>query len=244
MIVIPAIDLRGGKVVRLTKGDYDQESVYSESPLETAHRFLMEGARRIHVIDLDGARAGKPTQVEVIQELVRDVATEIQVGGGIRTPETIDRYLALGVSRVILGTRACLDRGFLKECLGAFQKKVIVGIDARDGKVATEGWTKITDIRVEQILEEVAGLGGEEIIYTDISRDGMLEGPNVDEIKRLSQRTSLKLIASGGVSGRSDIEKLLDLKLSNLLGVIVGKAIYEKKIDFKEAVEICRKASC
>ena len=239
MIIIPAIDLRGGQVVRLTQGVYEKESVYTKIPVDVAQDFLADGANRIHVVDLEGARQGRPTQLGVIEEMVHAVSAKFQIGGGIRSPEILEQYLQIGVSKVILGTRACLDKGFLKECLSTFAAKVIVSVDARDGMIATEGWTQVTGIRAEELLDTIAGLGGEEIIYTDISKDGMLEGPNFDQIKRVLKEAPLKCIASGGVSGIDDIQELINIKAPNLVGAIVGKAIYERKLDLKEAIQLC-----
>lgn len=239
MIIIPAIDLRGGQVVRLTQGVYEKESVYTRVPVDVAQGFVADGAGLIHVVDLDGARQGRPTQFGVIEELVHAVSAEVQIGGGVRTPEIVEQYLQIGAAKVILGTRACLDKGFLKECLSTFAAKVIVSVDARDGMIATDGWTQVTDTRAEELLDTVAGFGGERIIYTDISKDGMLEGPNFDQIKRVLKVTPLQCIASGGVSGIGDIQKLIQIKAPNLVGAIVGKAIYERKLELKEAIQLC-----
>lgn len=240
MIVIPAIDLRGGKVVRLTQGEYDRESRYGVSAEDTARRFLDAGAHRIHVVDLDGAREGKPLEMETLERLVREVPAQYEIGGGVRTPETIDRYLKRGVSFVVLGTRACLDRGFLRECLDAFGRRVIVGVDARDGRVATDGWTKVTDVRAHDLIDFVISAGGAQIIYTDISKDGMLQGPNLEQVKAVLKIPGSQIIASGGVKDLDDIQSFLDIAAPNLIGAIVGKALYEGKLDLLRAVRLCQ----
>ncbi len=239
MIVIPAIDLRRGKVVRLTQGEYDKESRYGVSAEETARRFLDAGAHRIHVVDLDGAREGKPLEMGTLERLVRAVPAQYEVGGGIRKPETIDQYLKNGVSFVVLGTRACLDRGFLREVLAAFGRRVIVGVDARDGRVATDGWTKVTDVKAHDLIDFVVTAGGAQIIYTDISKDGMMQGPNLEQVKAVLKIPGAEIIASGGVKDLADIQSFLDISAPNLVGAIVGKALYEGKLDLDQAVKLC-----
>jgi len=218
------MDLRGGSVVRLRQGQYDQETRYSDKPREVAQGFAQAGAERIHVVDLDGAREGMPTQRDVITALVQELQVKFEVGGGIRHPETIEFYLGEGCHRVIVGTRAYLDEGFLREILGAFGEKVIIGVDAHEGKIATQGWTRISDISVMTVCDSVLKYGGKEIVYTDIAKDGMLEGPNMEAIKLLLSNTPLGVIASGGVSSLDNIKELKRLKDGNLLGAIVGKA--------------------
>lgn len=240
MIVIPAIDLRGGKVVRLTQGEYDRESRYGVSADDTARRFVDAGAHRIHVVDLDGAREGRPLEIETLERLARVVPAQYEIGGGIRKPETIELYLKRGASYVVLGTRACLDRGFLRECLEAFGPKVIIGVDARDGRVATDGWTKVTDVRAHDLIDSVISAGGSQIIYTDISKDGMMQGPNLEQVRAVLGIPGTQIIASGGVKGMDDIQSFLDLKAPNLVGAIVGKALYEGGLDLAQAIKLCR----
>jgi phosphoribosylformimino-5-aminoimidazole carboxamide ribotide isomerase len=237
--VIPAIDLRGGKVVRLTQGDFAQEKAYSDNPIALAKTFIDEGARRIHIVDLEGALSGKPVHQDLIRQMIQELQAEFQIGGGIRDPKTAQIYLDQGAHRVIIGTRAALDEGFLKEMLGAFQDRVIIGIDASSGHVATNGWTRITDIPATRLVEQTLKGGGKEIIYTDISKDGTMQGPNLDQIKLLLQSFDLKLIASGGISSLGDIENLIKMKSKKLIGVIVGKALYEQKIKLKDALALC-----
>lgn len=238
MIVIPAIDLRGGKAVRLTQGKFDQETVYSENPAELAKGFVAEGARRIHVVDLEGALGGEPKHASLIRSIVSEVrGAEFQVGGGVREPRTIDMYLRSGVKRVVIGTRACLDRGFLTETLAEFGASVIIGVDAMKGKIATDGWTKVTDTKAEDLIDAAVEAGAKEIIYTDIHTDGMMTGPNTADLGRLAGMfEDAGFIASGGVSGLKDIDALVKLGRPNLVGVIIGKAIYEGRISVKDAV--------
>lgn len=238
MIFIPAIDLRRNKVVRLTEGDYNREDTYQVDPFEVATVFDESGAERIHIVDLDAAKSGKPTQLSLICDLAQSVKADVEVGGGIRDAATIDAYLNGGISRVVLGTKACLDHGFLSECLKAFGRKIIVGIDSKNGFVATDGWTKITDVEVVAFSRQVVKLGGKEIIHTDIARDGMMMGPNLVSTQNLCVSVpEASIIHSGGVSSISDLSDLQQLKLNNLYGVISGKAIYEKKIDVRDAVQ-------
>ncbi len=200
MIVIPAIDLKENRAVRLTQGDFDRETVYSDNPAETARSFVNQGATRIHIVDLDGAKLGAPSHAALIREIVEAVPAQFQVGGGIREPRTIEEYRRHGIYRVVLGTRACLDVGFLKEVLSAFGEFVIVGIDAVKGRVATDGWTHITDMSTDRLIDRVLEFGGRQIILTDIDRDGMMKGPNFDAVKTVLERFAVRLIASGGVS--------------------------------------------
>lgn len=239
MLVIPAIDIRKGKVVRLQQGRFENTTVYSQSPEDMAARFISEGARRIHVVDLEGALDGKPASRDIIEEMVKEKGARFQVGGGIREPKTIDSYLRIGVSWVVCGTRACLDKGFLKEVLQSFGDSVIVALDASEGFLATDGWTKLTSFRTDELIERVMEYGGREVIYTDISKDGMLSGPNTKEITRLVERFSINIIASGGISGLKDISALRAIESPKMAGVIIGKALMEGKFSLKEAINLC-----
>lgn len=239
MIPIPAIDLKGGQVVRLLQGNFKEEKVYPEAPDEVAKRFENEGASRIHVVDLDGALKGEPKNIGSVEKILKAVRTPLEVGGGIRDLKTAHRYLDSGVRWVIFGTKACLDKGFLKEAVAELKEKAIVGIDALDGFVATDGWTKVTKMKAVQLAQETERLGGKTVIYTDISKDGALKGPNIPPIKSLCESVSLEVIASGGVSSLEDILKIADLKLKNLMGVIIGKALYENKLSLKDALRTC-----
>lgn len=239
MTVIPALDIRDGKAVRLLQGDFGKETVYSENPIDIARSFCGEGAQRIHIVDLEGARSGKPVEKALIEEIIRQVASRFQVGGGIRDPETIEAYLKAGAWRVIVGTQACLDKGFTREVMSSFKESVIIGIDAVNGKIATNAWTKVTDTKVGDLIERVQAEGGEEIIYTDVSKDGTLRGPNIEGIKRILKNFQVRVIASGGVRNLEDVKELIGIKNSRLVGVIIGKAIYEGKIKLKDVLDLC-----
>ena len=239
MIPIPAIDLKNGKVVRLLHGDFKEERIYSETPVAVAKRFEEAGAARIHVVDLDGALEGKPKNLSSVEMIVRNVKTPVEAGGGVRSLKTAEAYFKMGVSWVIFGTQACLDSGFLKETVAEFGPKAIIGIDALSGFVATDGWTKTTKIKAMDLARDAESLGVKTVIYTDISKDGALGGINLKEIKALSRSVSMDVIASGGVSSLQDIQALLDLKQKNIKGVIIGKALYENKINLKDAVKAC-----
>lgn len=239
MIPIPAIDLKSGGVVRLRQGDFKEETVYPEKAEQAARRFEEEGAARLHVVDLDGALKGEPKNRTAIEKILKAVKVPLEVGGGIRTLEAAALYFEMGVRWAVLGTQACLDRGFLKEAVAGFGDRVIVGIDARDGRIATDGWTKVTDVRAVELAKEAEKLGARTVIYTDISKDGVLGGPNLREIQTIAESVGIDVIASGGVGALKDLENLKALKLRNLTGVIIGKALYEKKFTLKEAIETC-----
>lgn len=239
MIAIPAIDLKDGKVVRLFQGKFDAESVYAEAPETIAKRYESEGAERIHVVDLDGALEGKPRNLAIIERILRAVKTPVEVGGGIRDVERAKKYLEMGARWVILGTQACLDEGFLKEAVSELGARVIIGVDAREGHVAVEAWTKVLPLQALEMVKRVEAFGGETVIYTDIAKDGALSGPNLKQAKRVCESVSLSVIASGGVGSLKDLEALHALKKENLLGVIIGKALYEKKFSLKEAIGAC-----
>ncbi len=239
MIPIPAIDLKNGKVVRLLQGNFNEEKVYPETPAVIAKRFEEAGAARIHVVDLDGALGGQPKNLNLVEAIVRSVKTPVQVGGGVRSLKTAEMYFQLGVSWVIFGTQACLDPGFLKEVIAEFKDRAIVGIDALSGFVATDGWTKVTRVKAVDLAKNVESLGAKTAIYTDISKDGALGGLNLKEIDALSRSVSMNVIASGGVSSLDDIQALMGLRQKNIAGVIIGKALYENKIQLKDAVKLC-----
>ncbi len=239
MFPIPAIDLKDGRVVRLLQGKFEAESVYPEEPRLLARRFEDEGAERIHVVDLDGALKGEPKNFALVESVVRAVKVPIEVGGGIRRPEQVARYLEMGAGWVILGTKACLDPGFLKETLSAFGERVIVGIDASNGQVAVDGWTKVLPQKALDFAEQVQRMGGKTVIYTDIAKDGALSGPNLAQVSAVCDALSIDVIASGGVSSTADLKALNALKKNNLKAVIIGKALYEKKFTVNEAVKAC-----
>lgn len=235
MLIIPAIDLRDGKCVRLLQGDPDRQTVYSDDPVGMARRFRDAGAKLIHVVDLDGAFAGKPVNDRVVAEIARSAGVPIEIGGGIRTGEDIRRYADHGISRIIVGT-AILDdsfRGIAEE----FRELLVAGVDAKNSMVATHGWKKLSGARAMELIREIVRLGVSEVIYTDIATDGMLTGPNVGALgELLSGVDGIRLIASGGISSMDDIEKLSRLVPSGLKGCITGKAVYDGKIDLREAI--------
>ncbi len=239
MIPIPAIDLKNKKVVRLLRGDFKEEKIYSESPEKVAKHFEEAGARRLHVVDLDGALHGTPKNKSSVETILKQVKIPIEIGGGIRSLESAEDYLKMGAAWVILGTQACLDKGFMKEAILEFKEKTIIGVDAQDGWVAAKGWTSVTKTRASDFAKEVQSIGGKTVIYTDISKDGALKGPNLEGIKNLSQGLSIDVIASGGIGSLSDLKSIAVLGQKNIIGAIIGKALYENRFSLKEAVKIC-----
>ncbi len=243
MLIIPAIDIKDGQCVRLKQGDMQDATIYSENPGEMARHWLDQGARRLHVVDLNGAVAGKPRNEAAIRAIVQAVGDSlpVQLGGGIRDLDTIERYLDLGVGYVIIGTAAVKNPGFLQDACTAFSGHIIVGLDAKDGKVAVEGWSKMTRHDVIDLARKFQDYGVEAIIYTDIGRDGMLSGVNIDATVKLAQQLSVPVIASGGLTGISDIEALCKVEAEGISGVITGRAIYQGTIDFKKAQDVADK---
>ncbi|MBN3038871.1 MAG: 1-(5-phosphoribosyl)-5-[(5-phosphoribosylamino)methylideneamino]imidazole-4-carboxamide isomerase [Candidatus Omnitrophica bacterium] len=231
MLVIPAIDLIKGKVVRLIQGDYDQVAVYSKDPAEIAKEWQAKGAGRLHIVDLDGARSGAPMNTEALGHIIESIDMPVEVGGGLRNKEDIRRILDLGASWVILGTKACEDLDFIKGIVSDFGEKIIISIDAKEGKVATRGWVETTDIEDVDLIKRMQDTGIRSFIYTDIARDGMLSGLNIKGVSRVLKETNTSLIYSGGVSSVDDVKDLRALEKDGLAGVIIGKALYEKKID-------------
>lgn len=238
MLVIPAIDLRDGRCVRLVQGEKGTETVYSDEPLEMALRWEELGAPRLHIVDLDGAFKGKPQNLDVIQEIVQAVKIPIQLGGGIRSFEAVKKVLDLGVDKVILGTAAILKPDLVSRCTEVYGEKIMVGIDGRDGLVAIEGWEATVEMNVEQFAIEVARLGVKEVVFTDTRRDGTLKGPNIEATRRLAISSGLKIIASGGVSSLDDLKAVKELKPLGVEGVIMGKALYSGAISLKDALAI------
>ena len=237
MLLIPAIDLKDGHCVRLKQGDMDQSTTFSEDPAAMARRWLEAGARRLHLVDLNGAFAGKPQNHAAIKAILREVGDDIpvQLGGGIRDLDTIERYIDDGLRYVIIGTAAVKNPGFLKDACSAFGGHIIVGLDAKDGKVATDGWSKLTGHEVADLGKKFEDYGVESIVYTDIGRDGMLSGINIEATVRLAQALSIPVIASGGLSGMTDIERLCAVESDGVEGVICGRAIYSGDLDFAAA---------
>lgn len=237
MLLIPAIDLKDGRCVRLKQGDMNDSTTFSEDPAAMARRWLDAGARRLHLVDLNGAFAGKPVNEAAIKAIIRAVGDQIpvQLGGGIRDLDTIERYLDDGLSYVIIGTAAVKNPGFLKDACSAFGGHVIVGLDAKDGKVATDGWSKLTGHEVIDLAKKFEDYGVEGVIYTDIGRDGMLTGINIDATVKLAQALSIPVIASGGLSNMADIDALCAVESEGVEGVICGRAIYTGDLDFVAA---------
>src|SRR6201747_1536653 len=234
MLLIPAIDLKDGKCVRLKQGDMALSTTFGEDPPAMARRWLDAGARRLHLVDLNGAFAGKPINEAAVKAIIKEVGGEIpiQLGGGIRDLDTIERYLDDGLSYIIIGTAAVKSPGFLKDACTAFGGHIIVGLDAKDGKVATDGWSKLTWHEVVELARKFEDWGVESIIYTDIGRDGMLTGINIEATVRLAQALTIPVIASGGLSNLADIEKLCAVEDEGVEGVICGRAIYSGDLDF------------
>ena len=237
MYIYPAIDLYGGKAVRLFKGEYSQMTVYSDDPVGVARDFAAAGASRIHLVDLEGAKTGKPANLSVIADIVKATGLFAQVGGGIRDMKTVESYLAIGVSRVILGTAAVRNPDFLKAALGTYGEKIAVGVDLKDGFVAIKGWTETSEIKAVDFFEKMQIFGVKTIICTDISRDGAMKGTNLKLYRELSARFAIDLIASGGVSSMEDVTALAAMGLH---GAIIGKAYYVGAVDLKEAVEAAK----
>jgi phosphoribosylformimino-5-aminoimidazole carboxamide ribotide isomerase len=239
MLLIPAIDLKDGHCVRLKQGDMDQSTTFGEDPALMARRWVNKGARRLHLVDLNGAFAGHPKNEIAIRKILKEVGSEIdvQLGGGIRDLDTIERYLDAGLRYVIIGTAAVRNPGFLQDACTAFGGHIIVGLDARDGKVATDGWSKVTRHDVVELAKKYEDFGVESIIYTDIGRDGMLSGINIESTVRLAQALSIPVIASGGLSNMADIEALCVVEDQGVEGVICGRAIYSGDLDFAAAQE-------
>ena len=237
MLLIPAIDLKDGHCVRLKQGDMDQSTIFSEDPAAMARKWVEAGARRLHLVDLNGAFAGKPQNHAAIKAILREVGDEIpvQLGGGIRDLDTIERYIDDGLRYVIIGTAAVKNPGFLKDACVAFGGHIIVGLDAKDGKVATDGWSKLTGHEVADLGKKFEDYGVESIIYTDIGRDGMLSGINIDATVKLAQSLTIPVIASGGLSNMADIDQLCAVESEGVEGVICGRAIYSGDLDFAAA---------
>ena len=235
MIIFPAIDIRDGQCVRLTRGDFSTAEQVSVDPLETAMGFRDAGAEWIHMVDLDGAQYGRRMNAEIFMKIARESALKVELGGGIRDMETLEYYFNGNISRAILGTAALLDQAFLKDALAAFGERIAVGIDALDGQVRVSGWVEDSETDYIELAKRMEGLGVKTIIFTDISKDGTLSGPAFDRLKALKQSVSCDIIASGGVTSIEDIKKLTDM---GYYGAIIGKAIYKGTIDLRQAIQI------
>jgi phosphoribosylformimino-5-aminoimidazole carboxamide ribotide isomerase len=237
MDVIPAIDLLEGRCVRLYQGDYARSQVYNDNPTEVARQWVEQGATRLHVVDLDGAKAGKPVNTKAIEAIVQAVPVPVQVGGGLRDRDGVAQMINIGVQQVILGTAAVEDHPLVEQLCEEFPGKIVVGIDARNGWVATHGWLETSEVAATELAQQMAQLGVAAIIYTDIHRDGTLIGPNLDALRELAGSVSIPVIASGGVSSITDLLSLLALEPLGVRSVIVGRALYTGDVSLKEAVQ-------
>ncbi len=235
MEVIPAIDIRGGKCVRLFQGDYSKETVFSEDPVAVARRWQSCGAPRIHVVDLDGAADGRPVNTEIIQAIVHAVTVPVQMGGGLRTMDAIDRMLSLGVARIVLGTAAAEDPRLVERACARHGEAIVAGIDAKAGLVATHGWKTVRRLTAHELVQTMHRLGVRRVVYTDIARDGAMSGPNFQAVQDLMGKSPVKVIASGGVSSLEHLRRLAELKVE---GAIVGRALYTGDVDLTEAVRV------
>ena len=241
MLIIPAIDLKEGQCVRLSQGQMDQATVYSHNPAEIARRWESTGARRIHIVDLDGAVSGKPKNKDIIKSIRSAISIPVQLGGGIRDIKTIDEYLSAGIDNIILGTAAIKNPGLLEESCKRFPDKIIIGIDARNGKVSVQGWTEKTEMGTLHFAQQLDSSAISAIIFTDIKRDGMLVGPNIESTAQLAKAVTIPIIASGGVSCIEDIKRLLEIESFGVKGVIIGRALYTGDIDLRECIELAEK---
>ena len=239
MIIFPAIDIKEGKVVRLLQGQFDKVTEYSGDPVVVAKQWVERGAQWLHVIDLDGAKDGKIQNLESIANIAKAVNVPIQMGGGVRTEEDIAQLLDAGVTRVVLGTKVIEDRDFLKRILLKWPENIAVSVDCSKGMVAQRGWTSVTELRDVDFVRELEGFGLKYLIYTDIARDGMLSGPNLESINEVLDVTNIAFIASGGISSLEDIKNLSALQSKGLIGAITGKAIYEGTLNLEEALAVC-----
>ena len=237
MNIFPAIDLYGGKAVRLFKGDYQQMTVYNDNPVLVAKDFVSKGAEFLHIVDLEGAKTGDTPNLQTVIALKSESGLFCEVGGGIRSMEVIDRYIGAGIDRVILGTAAVADADFVKQAAAKYGDKIAVGADIKDGFVAVKGWTEKSDLTVYDFCEKMQSIGINTVICTDISKDGAMQGTNVELYKQLSNKLSMQIIASGGVSSMDDITRL---KALDIYGAIIGKAYYTGAIDLKEAIEVAK----
>ena len=240
MLILPAIDLRNGKCVRLVEGKIENETIYSDAPADMARKWERLGAKFLHLVDLDGAFAGKPQNDAAVRSIVKAVSIPTELGGGIRDMETISYYLEMGISRIILGTVAISNPKLVEEAVKWFgSDQIVLGIDAKDGMVAIHGWDSTVRKTAVELALEMKELGAGRVIYTDIKRDGTLKGPNIESTRELALKTGLKVIASGGIAGPNDIRAVKQLEPSGVEGVITGKALYDGRLNLEEALQIC-----
>ena len=239
MKIIPAIDIQNGNCVRLRQGDFAQETIFDKNPLNIAHKWVDEGAERLHLVDLDGARLGSPINLDIISSICKKFPSiPIQIGGGIRDLKTAENYLLAGATYIIIGTKAVEEPKFVKELCKKFPGNIIVGVDAKNGEVATDGWESVSDKNAIELSKEFENIGVSEIVYTDIEKDGMMKGLNMDATLNLAKSVNIPIIASGGVSCLDDIRKMKPYINSGISGIIIGRALYEKTITIKEAKDI------
>ena len=238
MILLPAVDIRGGKAVRLLRGDFDQETVYDESPLGAARRWAEAGARSLHVVDLDGARTGEPQNLEHLEAMKRELRVPIQYGGGLRSVVAVRKALAAGADRVVLGTAAFTDVEFLDEVMRSWGSRVVVAVDVRGGHVSVAGWTQATQMRPDDVIRRLQDRGVRQFLYTNVDRDGTMEGPDPEEVARIGALVKGRFLWSGGVGSLDHLRVLKDARLVNLAGVIAGKALYEERFGVTEANEL------
>ena len=243
MIIIPAVDIKDGKCVRLLQGRKEAQTVFSDNPVAMAHRWEKEGAERIHVIDLDGAFEKQPKNLPVIERIINSTSVPIQVGGGIRHRSTVDRYLQAGADRIIIGTEAIRHPDLVVDCCNAYPGRIAVAIDARRGQVAIEGWVETTQTTAVELAKRFEATGIAAINFTDIHRDGMQTGPNIEETRKLAQAVSIPVVASGGVSTLEDIRNLLPLEAVGVVGVITGKALYAGTLQLADAITVAKSAA-
>ena len=235
MILYPAIDILDGKAVRLARGSFDEQTVYDADPLEAALRWVEGGARALHVVDLDGARSGEPVNLEHVRRITDQVDVPVQLGGGLRSPRAVDDALAAGAGRIVLGTSAYRDLDLLDDAVARLGDRLVVSVDARDGRLAASGWMEQTDIPIDSVIERLGARGVRRFVYSSIERDGMLVGPDLEGIERVAQAVRGTFVYSGGISSLDDLRALAQLRQVNLAGVIVGKALYEQRFTVGEA---------
>ncbi|QPJ62135.1 MAG: 1-(5-phosphoribosyl)-5-[(5-phosphoribosylamino)methylideneamino]imidazole-4-carboxamide isomerase [Candidatus Nitronauta litoralis] len=240
MKVIPAVDIKGGKCVRLVQGQADRETVYGDDPVAMAVHWDEEGAQLIHIVDLDGAFDGLPRNAEIIKNIIYSSTVDIQVGGGIRTMEALDGYFMAGAYRCILGTIALKEPAFVEQAAKKYPGKIMVGIDAKEGMVAVKGWVEVSEKKASDLAKQMESCGAAGFIFTDIGRDGMMQGPNLDAVRAFCESTSLPVIASGGVTRLEDITAISELAECGVEGMIVGKALYDKSFQLKDALKLAK----
>jgi phosphoribosylformimino-5-aminoimidazole carboxamide ribotide isomerase len=240
MIFLPAIDIRGGSAVRLEKGDFAKETVYDTDPLDAARKWVEQGAQQLHVVDLDGAREGRPVNLDHLRRITKELDVPVQYGGGLRSFVSVRDALAAGASRVVLGTAAYTDVEFLDAVLGQWDVRVVVAIDVREGFVSVSGWTERTQMPPEDVIRRMQARGVKQFVYTNVDRDGMLNGPDLDEVRRVAEVIRGRFVYSGGIASLDDLQALKELRLVNLAGVISGKALYENRFTIAEAHEVLR----